>query len=88
MSRVRVPEGALDSTVFADMDAAGTVLFLFPDTMDGRIYLYALSVLQSGKDFHSNLPAPTGERTTMNESKSGAFGIPERRSPAAMGLSQ
>ena len=32
-------------------------------------------------DFHSNLPAPTSERTTMNESNPGALGIPEFMPP-------
>jgi len=32
----------------------------------------------------NNLHAPTGERTTKNESSSGALGIPDLRSPAAM----
>ena len=31
-----------------------------------------------------NLPAPTDGRATRNERSSGAFGIPELRSPAAM----
>ena len=37
-----------------------------------------------GETFIVNLHAPTGKRTTMNESSSGALGIPELRSPAAM----
>ena len=32
-------------------------------------------------DFHSNLHAPTSERTTMNESNPGALGIPEFMPP-------
>ena len=32
----------------------------------------------------NNLHAPTDERTTKNEISSGALGIPELRSPAAM----
>lgn len=31
-----------------------------------------------------NLHAPTGKRTTMNESNTGALGIPELRAPVAM----
>ena len=31
-----------------------------------------------------NLPAPTDGRATRNERSSGAFGIPELKSPAAM----
>ncbi len=37
-----------------------------------------------GETFIVNLHAPTSERTTMNESCSGALGIPELKSPAAM----
>ncbi len=37
-----------------------------------------------GETFIVNLHAPTGKRTTMNESDSGALDIPELRSPAAM----
>jgi len=36
----------------------------------------------------SNLPAPTGERATRNESSQGAFGIPEYTPPVGSRLSQ
>ena len=39
-------------------------------------------------DFHSNHPAPTSERTTMNESNPGALGVPEFIPPVGGGLSQ
>jgi hypothetical protein len=37
-----------------------------------------------GETFIVNLHAPTDERAAKNESGSGALGIPEFRSPAAM----
>jgi hypothetical protein len=38
------------------------------------------------RTFTGNLPASTDERATMNESSSGALGVPELRSPALINV--